>query len=244
MNVLSSYASFQAYLDIYQPLLLHEIWSTTFQQYKLRKPVVYEGVFATDNSDQNAAKKEGDDIKCLVFTTLVEEKRQDEKSQLKFLQEGDLIACSFAKPKSPELVVALGFVMNSKVTTGMRNRKIDYRLSLNNSNKDVLIEATIAFRQNYTPLNPTGVYKVKKIASLYSLMTLFDHQVALSKSLLCRTVLNPDLNAFKLPFGAIGYTKSFLDQAQVDALLAVTQTIMMSRPEEPKVALIEGPPGT
>lgn len=35
-----------------------------------------------------------------------------------------------------------------------------------------------------------------------------------------------------------------MDEAQVGALLTVTQTIMMSRPEESRVALIEGPPGT
>lgn len=190
-HVRSSYSEFQFYGDTFQPLLLHEIWSTTFQQYKLRKPVIFDGLFATGSSD--AAKKGGDDIKCLHYTALIEDKRQDEKSQLKLLQEGDLVTCSFAKPKSADLVEAFGFVMKTKVTTGIRNRKIDHRLLSNSGNKGVLIEVTIAFRQNYTPSNPTGLFRVKKIASLYGLMALFDHMVALYKSPMLHTVLKPNV---------------------------------------------------
>lgn len=181
-----------------------------------------------------------DDIKLVRFTTMINEK-DDKTEELKLIREGDLITCLFAKPKSPENRKAFGYVMSSRVTYGMRNKKFDSRLS--SGDKDILIEAVIGFRQGYVSSIPGGPVRITKTASLKSLMSLFDYEGALKESTMNRVILKPDENAFKLLFGGPRYTAPRLDQAQLDAVIAIAQTMMMSPPEEPKVALLEGAPG-
>lgn len=231
--VVTSYENLQAYHAIFHPLMLHEIWAnickdvaTASQAWKIKihgDPLVTGGVCAV--------------LKCETFVW----------GQSPRFKEFDLLTFLVPLPKPKEAMEVFAIAENVECRFANNQSDIDRRiLSPSDSKKEVFrITFDLRVKPSNIPRNLDTVFTVKSASSLRPVIKQFLLNGNLWSSPLCDVILNPSaqVGAFQLDLVEVDGNER-LNPVQHKAVESITRSILNTDEDVPKVALLQGPPGT
>ncbi|XP_032787316.2 uncharacterized ATP-dependent helicase C29A10.10c [Daphnia magna] len=235
--VLTKYGDLQSYYDIFHPLILHEMWSSLVLKIKEIK------------------EKNCSEWKCLIMTLTKEDAFVLLRCIIILEYEidapiaNDLVVMKFTRANG-EFLHPFGFVESSKTIRLSKISDLDPTLmpkdkSKANYSAEVLIRITKNYApKNYAPGQKNIICAMAKITSLASFMDLFHAQAAFNFSPLRDIILHPRPFAFQLMHSQRLFQMDYLDPLQTEAYLSIGQTMLITPNDQPKIALLQGFPGT
>lgn len=231
LPILSKYPNVETYLSIFSPLLMHEMWSSLARQH-------------------HSAKKDKKymDWKLLIKSYTVEDVFLlldcvyvlEDESEVPAVN--DLVVLAFHRP-SGETMNPFAIIEEIVMTKLIGTADLDRRLVANKKAK-FLVQSVIRILKVYSPKQMNIICEVGKIASLTSSLRLFQAQAGLGFSFLRDIILDPR----PPPFTMLAYSQhclfgGHLDETQKSAYFCIAQTMLITPPNVPKVALLQGYPG-
>ena len=233
--VLTKYRDFPYYCDIFQPLMLHEMWSTLVLQNRTEK---------NDSNRKCSIKSATKEDSFLLLHCLLLLEYETEAPAV-----NDLVVMTFTRATG-ELIHPFGFVEDSKTTKKFKISDFDSSLMPKDKSKvNYAAEIVIRIIKNYAPKNYAPGQKdmiasLEKVASLTTFIDLFHAQAAFGTSPLRDIVLQPRPFAFQFNHNRPSFSMDFMDQKQTDVYFSIAQSMLISKKDEPnKIAILQGYPG-
>ncbi|XP_057374382.1 uncharacterized protein LOC130695286 [Daphnia carinata] len=234
--VLTKYGDLQSYYDVFHPLILHEMWSSLVVKNKEIKEKNYtEWKCLTETLTEEGA------FVLLRCVMILEYEREVPIAN-------DLVVITLAHPKA-EFIHPFGFVESSKTIKLSKTANVDQVLmpkdkSKANYSAEVLIRLAKNFAPIYAPGQKNIIGTMAKVASLATFIDLFHAQAALNFSAIRDIILHPRPFAFQLMHSQRLFQVDYLDPLQTEAYLSIGQTMLITPNNQPKIALLQGFPGT
>lgn len=232
LPVLSMYNSMEAYFATFHPLMLHEIWANICKDIELERTVWDTLVHITSDTDGGCT--------ILYCETLV-------SNGTPRLREWDLVALSIPLKANPQFMKVFGIAENvemRKITSAnpANRRLLDVRKRP--ENPEWRIKFKLRLKSANAPPGLDNVFTITSVTPLRSIIKQFLLHAELDCSPLCDVILQPgDLSeAFKLDMVDVEGNEK-LNPVQHKAVESITTTILNTPEDEPKVALLQGPPG-
>ncbi|KAI9556972.1 hypothetical protein GHT06_016766 [Daphnia sinensis] len=235
--VLTKYGDLQSYYDIFHPLILLEMWSSLV----LKSKEIKEKNCSEWKCQIQALTKE--DAFTLVRGFIILEYETEAPVT------NDLVVITFTRANG-EFLHPFGFVESSKTIRLSKIADLDPMLMPTDKSKasystEVLIRVSKSYApKNYAPGQKNIICPMAKIASLTSFMELFHAQAAFNFSPLRDIILHPRPFAFQLMHSQRLFQMDYLDPLQTEAYLSIGQTMLITPNDQPKIALLQGFPGT
>lgn len=231
LPVLSEYNSLEAYFAIFHPLMLHEIWANICKDIELERTVWQTLIHITTETDGGCTILHCETLVSLGTTRL---------------KDLDLVALSV--PLKPNVLFqAFGIVENVEIrkvtSTHPPNRRL-LEVRKRPENPDCRILFNLRIKASNVPLHLDNIFTITSVTPLRPVIKQFLLHAELDCSPLCDVILHPGDNkeAFKLDMVDKEGNKK-LNPVQHKAVESITSTILNAPEDEPKVALLQGPPG-
>ena len=216
----STYANLEQYFNVFHPLMLHELWAQLTKEYEQQiKPTRWDISVKPDW----IADEEFTLIRC--STTAPDANKAP--------RESDLVVLKFMwKTKKNGL---FGIVENARLTTA-KNRPhtvCDFMLRVRGTFRPVILES--------------AKFAIERVHSLWLLFKQLKVHGRLSFSPLCQVILSISKNNERT-FEFIQKEPQFeidplLNPSQKAAVTSVAVTMVEAPMHEPRIALLQGPPG-
>lgn len=233
LPVVSSYENLQAYHAIFHPLMLHEIWAnickdveTASQAWRIKihgEPLFNGGGCAV--------------LKCETFVL----------GQSPRFKEFDLLGFEVPLPKPKQPIEVFAIAENIEFRFVNNKSDIDRRiLSLSDSTREVFrINFDLRVKPSNIPRQLDKIFTLKSASSLRPVIKQFLVNANLWSSPLCEVILNPSSqgDAFQLDLVDVD-GNGRLNPVQHKAVESISRSILNTDEDVPKVALLQGPPGT
>lgn len=232
LPVLSVYNSLEAYFSIFHPLMFHEIWANICKDVETTKNV-WEALI-----HNHVAHNWGCSI--LFCETVVSH------GSLRF-KDLDLVALSIPIANSQTTMKVFGIVENVELRTITPDKPLDQRLLKAHKrigSPDYRITFYLRVKQSNIPLKLNSIFTVSSVTALRTVYKQFVLNAELDSSPLGEVILNPGglSEAFRLDVVDVEGNEK-LNPIQNKAVDSITRTILNTCDDEPKVALLQGPPG-
>lgn len=139
-------------------------------------------------------------------------------------------------------------VVEQVVTRNWRREDVDQRLLDTCQRQNVLyfkMTFVLWIKTSNVPKELDKIFTVTKITRLNTVIKQFILNAELARSPLCDVILHPSdfVDAFKLDSVDVEENQTSLNPSQYKAVESITRTIVCASDREPKVALLQGPPG-
>ena len=226
--VVSAYHSLEAYFSIFHPLMIHEIWANICKEVD-SAPIEFKTLMHHRTGAQDGFAE----LNC---ETLGLEGR---------LREMDLVTLTVQLPKPNTFSKVFGIVEEVELRKIIRKDILDHRLlSTCSSPPEYRVVFKLRLKNSNVPKQLDSIFTITKIMGLRTVVKQFQTSAELSRSLLCEVILHPSdyADAFKLDEVDVQNHEQ-LNPIQYKAVESITRTIINTPNHEPKVALLQGPPG-
>lgn len=211
--------------------MLHEIWANVCKDVELERTVWDTLVHITTETDGGCTILHCETLVSLGTTRL---------------KEWDLVSLSI--PVKPSIIMEVfGIVENveiRKITSSQPPNRRLLEVRKRPENPDWRLIFNLRLKSTNVPTHLDNIFKITSVTPLRSIIKQFLLHAELDCSPLCEVILHPaELEeAFKLDIIDVEGNEK-LNPVQHKAVESITTTILNTPEDEPKVALLQGPPG-
>ena len=221
LPVSSTYSNLEAYFSAFHPLMLHELWAKISQEYEekakntMKWNVAVDPNFVTD--------EECNLIKCsVVFDDLNKAPRDSDLAVLRFTW----------KTKKNTLLAIIEKV--NLIPNNRHKHTCNFIIRLRGNFRRVILQET--------------TFTLERVFSLWMIFKQLKVHATLSFSPLCHIILSiskPGERTFEfIPKEHKFNVDGKLNPSQKNAVISVAVTMVEAPMHEPRIALLQGPPGT
>lgn len=235
LPVVSSFVNMEAYLGVFYPLMFHELWASVRKESETIQSRTMKVVVSRFNQQDGP------------WTFLQCQSLSVEGSFRLWDQDLMVLALPVTDQKCVKLFGIAESVQLRKVP---RTEDLDPELRSTCSNKrpDFLLSFVLRMKraQRYDDLSRRRkVLTVAKVTTLKTAVKQFCVNADLTMSPLCNVILRPTdhTHAFELTNANTSAGNGKLNARQLTAVRSISDTILRTPKGDPKVALLQGPPG-
>ena len=236
--VWSRYENLTSYLNIFLPLMLHELWSSLSYEYLQASRHLKWNVLIKGSLDEDDQAVDPDFI--LLQCALVMDKEEEAP------KPNELVVFHLPQHGKDELRPIFGFIESSRPYRVDRNSQLDQRLTFKGKPRaaaDVVVRVRRSYIINKRSKSKyfNSIFSMERVASLSPFLTQLKVMAQMGDPLtdMMRIILNPTPQDFRTIYYSTHL--DLLDVDQAKAMFSIAHTMLMLNKKS--VALINGPPG-